>query len=256
MTDSNDGATVPAWFAALRGQWRLRRCVLVGTGTAAPDDGRAPADSAIDVTLKVDARLRGVVRLFPAESGQALHYEEAGVLRLRHGAVLQSKRRYLYRCDVDAAQQTLAIDFADGPSSGLPFVKLPWPALSERDATHGDDVHLCGADHYRVRYRFETTRCTQTRFDNARANKACHTPNVMPSTPGMEAVAWDLIKQQGDAARNDEDDVALPKWHRIVQRTRVRGPKKDYAIVSILDRIDTGSVSASGMATDEDVHTG
>lgn len=245
MTDSNDEATVPAWFAALRGRWRLRRCVLIGTGPLSSDDALAEVDAA----LKVEARLTGEVRLFPAETGQALRYEEAGVLRLRHGSVLQSTRRYLYRCDGDASQQILAIDFADGPSTGLPFVRLPWPALSERDATHGEDLHLCGADRYRVRYRFEAVRRGKA-LDENRLTAEMH------STPGTEAIAWRLIKQMGDEARNSDDDNALPVWHRIVQRTRVRGPKKDYAIVSILDRIETGSVSASGMVTAEDDHTG
>ncbi|WP_347555535.1 DUF6314 family protein [Robbsia sp. KACC 23696] len=224
MSDRNEETTAPAWFAALRGRWRLRRCVLVWAAPSQPDAAGWP---------HVEARLTGEVRLDPAESAIALHYEETGVLRLRHGALLQSKRRYLYRCEVGESQQQLAIDFADGPSAGLPFVQLPWPALSERDAAEGEDLHLCGADRYRVRYRFETLHGAMTSVDKTiDGNGKVHT------RPGAEAVAWDRIKQRGDEAESREGDNASPLWHRIVQRTRVRGPKKDYAIVSILDRIE------------------
>jgi len=218
MSDRNEESMAPAWFAALQGRWCLRRCVIA----------RAAAQ-----TSHVEARLTGEVRLVPAERGIALQYEETGVLRLRHGAALQSKRRYLYRCEVSETQQQLAIDFADGPSAGLPFVQLPWPALRERDAAEGEDLHLCGADRYQVRYRFETSRGA-----TAFSDTAVDVNDGMHSRPGTEAIAWRLIKQRGDETESREGDSALPRWQRIVQRTRVRGPKKDYAIVSILDRIE------------------
>ncbi|WP_024903522.1 DUF6314 family protein [Robbsia andropogonis] len=237
MTDWIDDAAVPAWFAALRGRWRLRRVVLAWR---APDSGpreRPISASGPDAVVpgvlsspSIEARLTGEVTLSTAQSDLALHYVESGVLRLRHGHPLQSTRRYLYRCETGGDGHTLEIDFADGPSSGQPFVRLPWPALQERDAADGEDLHVCGADRYHVRYRFEKKRRDTTSDESG---------GMSMSRPDGVAIAWSRLKMRKEDTEISESDEVLPLWNRIVQRTRVRGPKKDYAIVSILDRIDT-----------------
>lgn len=83
-------------------------------------------------------RFRGLARVTPDGSG--LRYAEQGLMTLGQ-ARMQASRAYLWRPDGPTAVQVLFED-------GAPFHRFDWARAECADA------HLCGADHYAVRYSF------------------------------------------------------------------------------------------------------
>jgi hypothetical protein len=113
-----------------------------------------------------DATLRGTASLRP-DGLDALVYEESGRLTLSDGRVLQAARSYRYRFAAGA----IAIDFGDGPDKGRLFVKLDFGSLIGERA-EGSDIHYCGADVYRVRYRLNLPAAFETDIAVSGPNKA------------------------------------------------------------------------------------
>ena len=137
------------------------------------------------------------VAYFDPVENGVLAYREEGRLRLRGGAAVKAVRRYRYRLDDDA----LLIEFADGPDAGRRFLRL--------DAVDDEDDAEEGGEH--------------------------------PSRPGNgwrvadnHLCGRDLYQAE---YRFEGFDQTARAGEKIVQRTAVNGPRKDYAIVTVLRRL-------------------
>lgn len=212
-----DGAVAPskeaiealAWhFAQLAGEWRIDRRILHFAEHDIDQDRSR---------VEVEGRLQGRAH-FERIDEHVFAYREQGVLRLRNGATVNAVRRYRYRLDGAA----LTIDFDDGPNAGSRFLRLEAERENEGGAD-GDkegglrarpdtwsavDHHLCGKDLYQALHRFE-----------------------------------------GFAKRGEPADPARQRTaqsRRIVQWTSVNGPRKDYAIVTVLHAVSASDIVPRG----------
>jgi len=206
-----------SWFDQLEGHWQLRRRILdlsaqeevggeVGqqggdrAGHGLAGHGRAGVDAAdaAPATITLSGHMVGMAT-FTRLDAASMAYVESGELVLRDGARLKAVRRYLYRLEDDGA---CVIDFADGPDKGRRFLRFPDAragtagGASSGNGTMKDD-HLCGRDLYQVQYRFLGFKA--------------ETLSVQAHEPGLDK-------------------------RILLQRTVVSGPRKDYAIVSRLQR--------------------
>ncbi|GGB22854.1 hypothetical protein GCM10011505_00060 [Tistrella bauzanensis] len=115
-------------FNALAGRWQISRAITGGSV----------------------GQMTGIA-IVTAGGPDRLDYAESGQLALPGGPVLDVFRRYTYRLLADGR---IAIDFADGPTSGARFVTLAFVAGAEGagDGVEGGwsaaDLHHCGDDLY------------------------------------------------------------------------------------------------------------
>lgn len=149
-------------------------------------------------TTSLSGRLAGMAT-FTRIDAASMAYMETGELLLRDGTRLKAVRRYVYRMETDGA---CVIEFADGPDSGRRFLRFS-QALSEnaaeKAAAEASGSWTVADDHLCGRDLYQA----EYRFLNF--------------TTGPSA------------AQACEKPVLL-------QRTLVSGPRKDYAIVSRLQR--------------------
>jgi hypothetical protein len=95
------------------------------------------------------ARAVGVAALRPDGDG-ALAYRETCQLTLSDGRVVEAYRNYRYRF----VGESIEIHFDDGPDQGRLFVRLAF-AQPPGGQAEAFDVHHCGDDIYRVRFRLD-----------------------------------------------------------------------------------------------------
>lgn len=199
------------WFDALEGRWQLRRRILDLSGR---EQG--------------SGRLVGVAT-FTRIGATTLAYLESGELVLRDGTQLKAVRRYLYRLEEDDG---CVIEFADGPDAGRRYLRLsPTHAESIAEEAVGKargswtvaDDHLCGRDLYQAEYRF--LGCT-TAPSEARSQEQAE----------GQTQARILNQTQAQPPNHTHGSQIGRPFRTILQRTVVSGPRKDYAIVSRLQR--------------------
>lgn len=214
-TPENDAAVaMRRCFDRLEGVWRLDRRILdrpgdAGQGTGA-EVGRGVGTrfEAGDATARKAGRLTADgaavapamgARLrgearFQRLDDDALAYSEEGTLVLANGARVRAVRHYVYRLDGIA----LLVEFADGPDAGRRYLRFDAAADGAgRIARSGRDAGAAGSD-WRAA---DQHQCGRDLYEAAYRFR------------GFDG---------GDAAR------------RIVQRTTVTGPRKGYAIVTLL----------------------
>ncbi len=237
------------WFGALEGDWQLRRRILqwgpkhgLADGLtnvlakARAADGRSEAHHPSEYRTSppglpegmVVGRLSGVAR-FTRIDQATLHYREEGALCLRQPGgrqlptTVHAVREYRYRRDGDAWR----VDFADGPTAGDPFLRLD-PVGGDADRRRMDD-----GDDRDDRYE-QDGRDERGQYDPPRVDEA-----------GLAASHSDWIAMDHHLCGRDLYQAVYrlhgfaqpgPARPRIVQRTTVTGPRKDYAIVSVLRR--------------------
>ena len=220
------------WFDALEGDWQLRRRMLDLSGHL----------HAASATVSISGHLVGMAT-FTRIDEATMSYKEFGELVLRDGTRLKAERRYLYRLEDDA----WVIEFADGPDSGRRFLRFTSISLEKTQKEDGRetsgrkwgereasgrwsvaDDHLCGRDLYQAEYRFSgfTQRAAEALRQSAAPGRNHESDQRF--TPRLAL---------GSTAERSSDKAEAPGGKQIlVQRTVVSGPRKDYAIVSRLQR--------------------
>ncbi|WP_372001373.1 DUF6314 family protein [Tistrella mobilis] len=153
-------ADVAAAFAGLSGVWRLSRDI--------PGQGR----------------MSGEAVFTPGADSTVWRYRETGVLDLPDGRRLDVFRAYTWRLLDDGR---IAIDFADGATSGARFVTLDF-AADEAGGLQAADSHLCGADLYQAIIRLDLPQAFSTDIrvrgprKDYRAITTCRRPHL-PADP-------------------------------------------------------------------------
>lgn len=247
-------------FDRLEGTWQLRRRIVQWRGRSADtshtvavggaNDRADAATSIAGASMRPDAmvagRLIGSAR-FTRIDPDTLHYQEQGTLTLqqpgRHAAAttttVHAVRAYRYRRDKGA----WTIDFADGPNMGSPYLRLaPIDIDAERLATRQRDAES-------RRHGHGDALAMRDSRDSVLAGSADGHRRGELSDVGRAASDSDWIAVDHHLCGRDLYQAAFrlhgfaqadPIRHRIVQRTTVTGPRKDYAIVSVLRRIPDG----------------
>lgn len=188
-------------FDRLRGEWRIDRRIVSPL-----------SDGDDDHIGQIAGRLTGVAYFEPVEDG-VLAYREEGRLRLRGGAAVKAVRQYRYRLDDDA----LLIEFADGPDAGQRFLRL-----ETADETADASVDML-AD--------EPVERAEGR---AKPGEQAERVDTRWHVADNHLCGRDLYQA---LYRFDGFDQPVRADEKIVQRTVVNGPRKDYAIVTVLRRV-------------------
>ncbi|MGI4860077.1 MAG: DUF6314 family protein [Janthinobacterium lividum] len=218
--EQDAAAEIRHCFDRLEGAWRLDRRILDrpwhaaqaaedGAGRETAGHATAPAtahETGREAQLRppsvpggmptMRARLHGEAR-FRRLGEDRLAYAEEGTLVLANGARMRAVRRYVYRLEGAA----LLVEFADGPDAGRRYLRF-------------DAVEARGG---------------QSEKHPARG-RAGDLPGAGWRGSDRHSCGRDLYEAAYRFRGFDDTDAA----RRIVQRTAVSGPRKAYAIVTLL----------------------
>jgi hypothetical protein len=239
--------SVPAanrrWFQRLVGEWRItRRISRLAGDESSVDDGQA----------RIEGRLRGTVSI-QREDDDTLLYSEAGTLTLRNGTTVNAVRRYRYKLDDDA----LLIEFADGPDSGRRFIRLDTGLHAPDD---GDAENAIGgllnedADGAPEKTGKAALRASMSAAAavTADVSSPMESDHAGPAAHAGGRSGRDVWSAEDDHLCGRDLYQALYRFkgfggdavrRTLVQRTIVSGPRKDYAIISVLQRNDSDTTA-------------